>query len=62
VTNVAARLCTLAQEGAIMLSAVTASLLADTYVLQPLRAYHLKNIQSPIEVYRLLGERRPATT
>ena len=45
-----------------MLSAVTASLLADTYVLQPLGAYHLKNIPSPIEVYRLLGERRPATT
>lgn len=62
VTNVAARLCTLAQHGVIVLSAVTASLLTDTYVLQPLGAYHLKNIPSPIEVYRLLGERRTATT
>jgi len=62
VTNVAARLCTLAQEGAIVLSEVTASLLTDTYVVQPLGAYHLKNIPSPIEVYRLLGERRTVTT
>jgi len=62
VTNVAARLCALAENGAIVLSAVTASLLTETYVVQPLGAYHLKNIPSPIEVYRLLGERRIATT
>jgi len=56
VTNVAARLGQLAQNGAILLSEVTASLLADTYVLQPLGAYHLKNIQYPVGVYQLLGE------
>lgn len=63
VTKVAARLCALAQNEAMVLSAVTASRLTETSIVQPLGAYYLKNIPSPIAVYRLLGRavpRRPA--
>ncbi len=53
VTNAAARLCTLAQDGAILLSEVIASCLVDAYVLQPQGVYHFRNIHHPLGVYRL---------
>lgn len=56
VTNVAARLCTLAQHGAMLLSGETARLIADTYVLQSHGAHHFKNIGRTVEVYQLDGE------
>jgi class 3 adenylate cyclase len=58
VTNVAARLCELAQDGAILLSDDTARLLLETYMLRSQGAYHFKNIGRVVEVYRLYGERR----
>ncbi len=60
VTNLAARLCALAQDGTILLSEVTASLLTNTYVLEPQGEHHFKNIRHAVDVYQLLGE-RPTT-
>jgi len=60
VTNVAARLCALAQQGAILLSNAAADCLTEAYVLQPLGAYHFRNIGDVVQVYRLLGERPEA--
>jgi class 3 adenylate cyclase len=57
VTNVAARLCALARDGVILLSDITANLLADAYVLQPLGKHHFKNIGHTVGVHRLLGKR-----
>lgn len=56
VTNLAARLCALAQDGAILLSEVPAALLAETHTLQPLGEHRFKNIGRMVRVYRLLGE------
>ncbi len=61
VTNLAARLCALAQDGTLLLSEVTATLLADTYALQSLGEYHFKNISRAVGVYQLLGARTDAT-
>src|SRR5713226_2752929 len=44
VTNVAARLCALAQDGAMLLSDVAATCLAQAYLLHPLGAHRFKNI------------------
>lgn len=60
VTNVAARLCALAQDGTMLLSDVAATLLAEAYIIRPLGAHHLKNIERPVQVYRLLGKRPEA--
>jgi class 3 adenylate cyclase len=60
VTNVAARLCALARDGAIMLSEVAATLLAGAYLLHPLGMHHFKNIGHAVRVYRLIGERTNA--
>jgi class 3 adenylate cyclase len=57
VTNVAARLCALAQDGAILLSDVPATCLAEAYLLDALGVHHLKNIGQTMSVYRLLGTR-----
>ena len=57
VTNVAARLCALAQDGAILLSDVPATCLASAYLLNLLGAHHLKDIGPLVQVYRLLGMR-----
>jgi len=56
VTNVAARLCALAQDGAILLSEASAAFLAETHTLQPLGEHRFKNIGPMVHVYRLLGE------
>lgn len=56
VTNVAARLCQLAQNGAILLSEEAATLLAEAYTLHPHGEYHFKNIGHTVRVYRLIGE------
>lgn len=55
VTNVAARLCALAQDGAILLSDVPATCLAEAYLLDALGVHHFKNIGQAVSVYRLLG-------
>ncbi len=57
VTNVAARLCALAQDGAMLLSDVAATCLAQAYLLHPLGAHRFKNIGPLVQVYRLLGAR-----
>jgi class 3 adenylate cyclase/DNA-binding transcriptional MerR regulator len=62
VTNLAARLCALAHDGAILLSEDTAALLAHTCVVEPAGAYALKNIGPAVRVSRLLGKRTPTTT
>jgi class 3 adenylate cyclase len=62
VTNLAARLCALAHDGAILLSEDTAALLAHTCVVEPAGAHALKNIGPAVRVARLLGMRTPATT
>jgi class 3 adenylate cyclase len=56
VANVAARLCALAQNGAILLSNAAADCLTEAYVLQRSGEYHFKNITYPVGVYQLLGE------
>jgi pyruvate/2-oxoglutarate dehydrogenase complex dihydrolipoamide dehydrogenase (E3) component len=56
VANVAARLCALAQDGAILLSNTAANCLTEAYVLQRLGEYHFKNIKYPVGVYQLLRE------
>lgn len=56
VTNVAARLCALARDGAMLLSDVVATLLAEAYLLHPLGEHHFKNIGHGVGVYRLMGE------
>jgi class 3 adenylate cyclase len=57
VTNVAARLCALAQDGAMLLSDVVATCLAGAFLLHPLGGHHFKNIGPLMQVYRLLGTR-----
>lgn len=61
VTNVAARLCALARDGAIVLSEAAATLLADDYALYPLGAHHFKNIGGVVQVYRLLSAQTAAS-
>jgi DNA-binding transcriptional MerR regulator/class 3 adenylate cyclase len=62
VTNLAARLCALAYDGAVFLSQETAVLLANTCIVEPAGVYDLKNIGPAMRVSRLLGMRTPATT
>jgi len=57
VTNVAARLCALARDGAVLLSDVPATCLAEAYLLDALGVHHLKNIGPAVSVSRLLGKR-----
>ena len=57
VANVAARLCALARDGAILLSDVAATCLAEAYRLDALGVHHLKNIGPAVSVSRLLGTR-----
>jgi len=53
VTNIAARLCALAQDGAMLVSGLAATYLADVYCLEPMGAQPMRNIGQPIEVYTL---------
>ncbi len=54
VTNVAARLCQLASGGSILVSSSVARLVGDRYPLESLGPQNLKNVSSPIEVFRLI--------
>ncbi|MEE9147763.1 MAG: adenylate/guanylate cyclase domain-containing protein [Candidatus Tectomicrobia bacterium] len=54
VTNVAARLCEFGTEGEIHLSEVTASEIMDQFKLHRMLQVHLKNIQNPVPVYRIV--------
>jgi len=56
VTNIAARLCTLAQNGASLVSGLAATYLADVYGLEPMGAHAMRNIGQAIEVYQLRGK------
>jgi class 3 adenylate cyclase len=56
VTNIAARLCALAQDGAILVSGRAATHLADVYGLEPMGAHAMRNIARAIEVYQLRGK------
>jgi class 3 adenylate cyclase len=55
VTNLAARLAALAKPGDILLGPETAHRLGSRYPLQRLAPEQLKNIATPVEVYRLDG-------
>jgi class 3 adenylate cyclase len=55
VTNLAARLAALAKPGDILLGPETAQRVGERYPLQRLAPEQLKNIATPVEVYRLGG-------
>ena len=56
VTNIAARLRALAQDGAILVSGAAATCLADFYNLESMGAQRIRNIGQIIEVYTLHGK------
>lgn len=53
VTNVAARLCKLASAGSILVSSETARRIKDTFKLEELGPHQLKNVENPVEVFRV---------
>jgi class 3 adenylate cyclase len=55
ITNLAARLAALAKPGDILLGPETAQRVGERYPLQRLAPEQLKNIATPVEVYRLGG-------
>jgi class 3 adenylate cyclase len=57
VTNLAARLAGIAQAGEILLGSQTARRLGDCYRLQSFGPKHLKNFDTPVDVYYLYGNR-----
>lgn len=56
VTNVAARLATLADGGEVMVGAVTAERLPAGLPLEDLGELHLRNVEAPVRSYRLSAE------
>jgi len=57
VTNIAARLCTLAQDGDILVSGVATGYLEDVYSLEPMGVQPMRNIGPAIDVYTLREKR-----
>jgi class 3 adenylate cyclase len=57
VTNIAARLCTLAQDGEILVSGVATGYLEDVYSLEPMGVQPMRNIGPAIDVYTLREKR-----
>jgi class 3 adenylate cyclase len=53
VTNIAARLCTLATGGQILVSGTVAELVSGPYQLRPLGLRTLKNVGRPVEVFEV---------
>ncbi|MCI0693695.1 adenylate/guanylate cyclase domain-containing protein [candidate division KSB1 bacterium] len=53
VTNIAARLCALATNGAILVSDAVAEIINARYALQPLGQQKLKNVSQPVLVFKI---------
>lgn len=58
VTNLASRLAGAAEAGQILVGPETARRIADRYELEDLGLRELKNIATPVQVYRVVGDRR----
>jgi adenylate cyclase len=56
--NIASRLEGYAEPNAILLSKTTAMLVGDAIDIEPLELAQLKGILRPIDIYRVVGERR----
>jgi class 3 adenylate cyclase len=54
--NIAARVRELARDGGILMSADAAVHLANDFALEDMGEHALKNVKSPVRIYRLLGE------
>jgi class 3 adenylate cyclase len=57
VTNIAARLCALAQDGDILVSGVATGDLEDVYSLERMGVQPMRNIGPAIDVYKLREKR-----
>lgn len=56
-TNVATRIGSLARDGEILVSEETARRIGDTFSLESIGPYTLKNVRKPVEVFRVGGRR-----
>jgi class 3 adenylate cyclase len=56
VTNIAARLATLGEDGAVLVGPETAQRIAGRFRMHELGQRQLKNISEEMTVYRILGE------
>lgn len=59
VVNIASRLCSRAQAGEIIISRATFEQVKDHFVVEALPPAEVKGKSKPIEIYRVLRERRP---
>jgi class 3 adenylate cyclase len=58
VVNIAARLREFAREGNILMSAGCIAKISNDFVVEDMGRHSLKNIRSPVRIYRLVDERR----